>query len=99
MDCFPEHCGRSGLQPSPRQRPKGGLLRSNATIARHVHELITALDARRRQPLRADEEGIAVAAAALRLRALERLAELEGAPEPAPETQADGLPPGDPTRR
>jgi hypothetical protein len=50
---------------------------STATTIARVHELIRALDARRPQPRRADEEAIASAAAALRLRALARLAELD----------------------
>jgi hypothetical protein len=59
-------------------------MRNQSTILRHVRELIAALDARLPQPQRADEAGIALAAAALRLRALDRIAELEAAPAAIP---------------
>jgi hypothetical protein len=50
---------------------------SDSTTIGNLHELIDALDRRRPQPNRADEAGIARDSAALRIRALARLAELE----------------------
>jgi hypothetical protein len=52
-------------------------MRDATILIGHVHELIAALDRRRPQPNRSDEPAIARQAAALRARALARLAELE----------------------
>jgi hypothetical protein len=49
----------------------------------YLNLLIDALDRRGPQPARADAEEIARAAAALRRRAVRRLAELSGAPRSA----------------
>jgi hypothetical protein len=53
---------------------------SNSIILSHWRELISALDRRLPQPLRPGEEAIARQAAALRSRAVARIAELEGEP-------------------
>lgn len=53
---------------------------SNSTTIGHLHELIAALDRRRPQPHRAGEAAIALESAALRTRALARIAELEREP-------------------
>jgi hypothetical protein len=50
---------------------------SDITIIGHLQELIAALDRRRPQPQRSGEAAIARQSAALRIRALARLAELE----------------------
>ena len=55
-------------------------MRKTSTIVRQVKELIAALDRRRPQPGRADEEGIALESASLRDRAVARLEELESTP-------------------
>lgn len=49
----------------------------DATTIGHLHELIAALDRRRPQPHRSGEAAVARQSAALRIRALARLAELE----------------------
>lgn len=54
-------------------------MKDSATI-RILHELIEALDRRLPQVLHAGEESIARDAAALKARALERIAELEREP-------------------
>ena len=51
-------------------------VRDSATIG-HLHELIAALDRRRPQPHRSGEAAIARLSAALRTKALARLADLE----------------------
>jgi hypothetical protein len=54
----------------------------STSIVRRLREVIAALDRRRPQPLRRGEEAISRQAAALRRRAVERIAELEGGPDP-----------------
>ena len=53
---------------------------SDTTIIGHLYELIAALDRRSPQPQRAGEAAIARQSAALRTRALARIAELGGEP-------------------
>jgi hypothetical protein len=55
---------------------------STSTIIRRLREVIAALDRRQPQPLREDEEAISQQSAALRRRAENRIAELEGGPDP-----------------
>jgi hypothetical protein len=63
-------------------------MRDATILIGHVHELIAALDRRRPQPNRSDEPTIARQAAALRARALARLAELERAAGRRPGTRS-----------
>jgi hypothetical protein len=53
---------------------------SSTSVLRELHELIEALDRRVPHIERVGEPSIAKDAAALRLKALKRIAELEGAP-------------------
>jgi hypothetical protein len=74
--------GAGGGDHTPFHRlfaPKPRTTIETTLIVRRLHEVIAALDARRPQPRRADEAAIARASAALRVRALDRLAELERA--------------------
>jgi hypothetical protein len=59
------------------ERTKEKAMRSAATIVGHLNELIRALDRRRPQPRRPGEAAIARDSAALRSRALARIAEIE----------------------
>ena len=90
MSRFPEPCGPFGLQPSPKHI-RGGLLKDFASLSipavtsltgshlvRELRDLIAALDRRAPQVGRAGEASIARDAAALRVKALKRIAELEG---------------------
>ena len=87
LSCFPEPCGRSGHQPSPKHILEAQVLamsdpttRGETTrtrTIRELHELIAALDRRVPQVERVGEVAIARAAAALRAEALRRIEELE----------------------
>ena len=74
---FPEPCGRSGLQPSPKH-VLGEALNDVVSFAiRELLELVAALDRRVPQVQRAGEAAIARDASALKARALQRVAHLE----------------------